>query len=306
MRRDQLFDEELKDRVPDDWKPRLEESNRFYQRAFMIDPLVSLRIISLVWGVDERGFRDYTSEGSRIYELYFEGFVDLSMSRYGLAYERFGRLARSVYDEEKHPEKVPNFLLWHRGLAAAHSLKYVAAIADFQKLLDRAERKEQEDVLMRVPLRTNEYRFMLGALERAAGHLDKAEALFKEAAANDLGLYMAHVYLAEIYEQQKRWSEALTERRRAVQSNPDDSSLELDVGMLLFNLEQTKDAEEPIEKAVAMNPRAALGHYLLGRIGEELGRPADAKAHLTQFVALAPHRLDDLVGDAKQRLAKLP
>jgi tetratricopeptide (TPR) repeat protein len=159
---------------------------------------------------------------------------------------------------------------------------------------------------MRVPLRTNEYRFMLAALERAAGHLDKAEARFKEAAANDLGLYMAHVYLADIYEQQKRWPEAVTEHQRAVDANPDDYSLELDLGMLLFNLEQTKEALGPIEKAVALCPRAALGHYLLGRIGEELGRPADAKTHLAQFVALAPHRLDDLVSDAKQRLAKLP
>jgi tetratricopeptide (TPR) repeat protein len=306
VRRDQLFDEEMRDRIPDAWKPRLEESNRFYQRAFMIDPLVSLRIISLVWRVDERGFRDYTSEESQLYQLYLEGFVDLSKGRYGLAYDRFVRLARTVYDEEKHPEKVPNFLLWHRGLAAAHSLKYDAAIADFQVLLDRAERKERQDALMRVPLRTNEYRFMLAALERAAGHLDKAEARFKEAAANDLGLYMAHVYLADIYEQQKRWPEAVTEHRRAVEANPDDYSLELDLGMLLFNLEQTKEAQGPIEKAVALYPRAALAHYLLGRIGEELGRPADAKTHLAQFVALAPHRLDDLVGDAKQRLAKLP
>lgn len=306
VRREELFEEEIKERVPDSWKPRLQESNRFYQRAFMIDPLVSLRIISLVWPVDERGFRDYTSQASQIYQLYFEGFVDLSKGRYGLAYERFGRLARTVYDEDKHPEKVPNFLLWHRGLAAAHTLKYDAAIADFQVLLDRAERKERQDELMRVPLRTNEYRFMLAALERAAGHLDRAAALFKEAAANDIGLYMAHVYLAEIYEQQQRWPEAVAERQRAVEANPDDVSLELDLGMLLFNLERTKEAEAPIERAVEQNPRIALGHYLLGRIDEEVGRPADAKAHLTQFVALAPHRLADLVGDARQRIAKLP
>jgi len=98
----------------------------------------------------------------------------------------------------------------------------------------------------------------------------------------------------------------VTEHQRAVEANPDDYSLELDLGMLLFNLEQTKEALGRIEKAVALCPRAALGHYLLGRIGEELGRPADAKTHLAQFVALAPHRLDDLVSDAKQRLAKLP
>ncbi len=56
--------------------PRYAE--RFYRRAFMIDPLVSLRIMSLVWPVDERGFGEYTSEESQLYQLYFEGFVDLS------------------------------------------------------------------------------------------------------------------------------------------------------------------------------------------------------------------------------------
>ena len=305
MRRPALFTEEMKDRVPDKWIPKVEESNRFYQRAFMINPLVSLQVLSLAFPVDERGFRDYTSAESQMYELFIEGFVDLSKGRYATAYQRLGRLADQVYDGTKHPDRVPNFILWHRGLAAAHSLRYDAAIADFQALLDRAEKKERQDVLMRIPLRTNEYRFMLASLQRAAGRLGKAEERFKEAAANDLGLYMAHVYLAEIYQDQKRWADAVAEYQRAVAANPEDFSLHLDLGTLLFNLEQTKEAEEPIRKAVALYPRNALGHYMLGRIDEELGRPAEAKDQFTSFVALAPSGLSELVPDARQRLAKL-
>ena len=305
MRRPSLFAEEIKDRVPDKWMSKVEEANRFYQRAFMINPLVSLQILSLAFPVDERGFRDYTSAESQMYELFVEGFIDLSKGRYATAYERLGRLARVVYDGEKHPDKVPNSILWYRGLAAAHSLRYDAAIADYQALLDRAEKKERQDDFMRIPLRTNEYRFMLASLQRAVGRLDRAEERFKEAAANDLGLYMAHVYLAEIYQDQKRWADAVTEYQRAVATNPEDFSLHLDLGTLLFNLEQTKEAEEPIRKAVALSPRNALGHYLLGRIDEELGRPAEAKEQYLSFVALAPSGLSELVPDAKQRLTKL-
>ncbi len=304
-RRRELFDEELRDRVPDKWKPTLEESNRFYQRAFLIEPLVGLRILSLAFPVDERGFRDYTSYESQMYELFVEGFVDLSKGRYATAHERLTRLVRVVYDGDKHPDKVLNFILWHRGLAAAHSLRYDAAIADFQTLLDRALKKENQNALMRIPLRTNEYRFMLAALQSAAGRPDQAEKLFQEAAANDLGLYMAHVYLAELYQEAKRWPDAVTEYQRAVAANPEDFSLELDLGTLLFNLERTAEAEEPIHRAVAIYPRNALGHYLLGRIQEELGRPAEAKAQFAQFVELVPSGLSDLVPDAKQRLAKL-
>src|SRR6266849_6147631 len=305
MRRPSLFTEEIKDRVPDKWMPKVEEANRFYQRAFMINPLVSLQILSLAFPVDERGFRDYTSAESQMYELFVEGFVDLIKGRYATAYERLEKLALVVYDGEKHPDKVPNFILWHRGLAAAHSLRYDAAIADYQALLDRAENKERQDAFMRIPLRTNEYRFMLASLQRAVGRLDKAEERFKEAAANDLGLYMAHVYLAEIYQDQKRWADAVTEYQRAIATNPEDFSLHLDLGTLLFNLERTKEAEEPIRKAVALSPRNALGHYLLGRIDEELGRPAEAKEQYLSFVALAPSGLGELVPDAQQRLTKL-
>jgi len=305
-RRPELYQEEIQGRVPDSWQSKLLEANRFYRQAFMLDPLIDLRILSLVFPLDERGFRDYTSEASQTYELYVEGFVDLTKGRYGLAYERLERLARVMYDGEKHPERVPDFLLWHRGLAAAHSGRFPSAVADFRALVERGERKERQDALMRIPLRTNEYRFMLAELEQRAHQPDIAEALLKEAVANDLGLYMAHVNLASMYEGQKRWPDAVSEWQRAVAANPEDFSLALDLGKLLFNLERTKEAEEPVQRAVALCPRDALGHYLLGRIHEELGRPSEAKDEFKRFIELAPSVLEDIVADARQRLAKLP
>ena len=43
-RRSSLADEENEDRVPDEWKAPLEQSDREYRRAMMIDPLVELRL----------------------------------------------------------------------------------------------------------------------------------------------------------------------------------------------------------------------------------------------------------------------
>src|SRR6267142_2166333 len=52
-RRTSLRDEELDGRVPDSWKPALKEANRFYQRAFRTDPMVTLNILSVAYDIEE-------------------------------------------------------------------------------------------------------------------------------------------------------------------------------------------------------------------------------------------------------------
>src|SRR5262245_18061323 len=42
--RDQLTEEEWENTVPKEWVPRVEESNRMYRRAIIVNPLVEVRI----------------------------------------------------------------------------------------------------------------------------------------------------------------------------------------------------------------------------------------------------------------------
>ncbi len=100
--------------------------------------------------------------------------------------------------------------------------------------------------------------------------------------------------------------QALLERQRAAESSGDDPTALFDYAAALFNVQRTAEAEDPLRRAVALNPRYAPTHYLLGRVAEELGRGPEARESYTRFLALAPNRLADLVADARERLAKLP
>lgn len=302
-RRTTLFNEQLKDRVPDSWKPAVAEAHRFYQRAFRTDPLVSLRVMGVALNIREPTILDYTSPEARAYELYYAWFVDLGLGRYRSAYDRLRWLADREFDEARHPERVPDFILWYRGLAAAHSSMYGPAIDDFRTLLKRTVDKLQRDEIVHVPLDDNEYRFMLAALHHAAGHADSALALYQESLEHDLGLVMAHTYMAALYESAGFNDEALLERRRAAEVSTDDPNALFEFAASLFNTGKVAEAEEPLRRAIALNPRYSPPYYLLGRALEELGRAEDARAMYQQFLSRSPQRLRDLRADTEQRLA---
>ncbi|HXF95355.1 MAG TPA: tetratricopeptide repeat protein [Gemmatimonadales bacterium] len=304
-RRPQLFTDEARGRVPRQWKDPLEEARRFSERAYLVDPLVSLEIISFAFPVDDSGFRDYTSAESKLYEYLYEWFVELGRGNYSKAYWLLDRLARRVYWGHKDRSRVPNYVLWYRGNAAARAGLLDSAVLDFETLLRRNLEEESKDELIAIPLRTNEYRYVLGVLHQLAGRRDTAVALFREALTHDVGLYMAHVRLAAMHDADGEAAAALAERRRAVETNPDDHSLLVELGVALAEAGELADGEETLRRAATASPRDAFPHYALGAITEHLGRTAEAREHFAQFLALAPKRLGNYAADARARLARL-
>ena len=304
-RRTSLADEEIRHNVPKDWKPIVEEAERFYKRAFRTDPLVSLGVMAIVNGGTEPQVTDFTPSGWLAYQRCCAWYFDLGLGRYRLASERLTKLAQREFDEAKHPEDVPDFLLNYRGLAEAHSLQYDAAIADFRRLLDRTLKKAQRDEIVHVPLNDNDYRFILARLHHLAGHGDSAIARYQESLEHDLGLVMAHSYLAVVYDESGRAADAMVERHRATEVAEDDPTAWFDLAVSLFNTGQTVAADDPLRRAIKLNTRFAPPYYLLGRVTEELGLPDEAREHYAKFLALAPLRFDHLRGDAEQRLERL-
>ena len=304
-RRDVLAAEEYRGVVPSALKPAVEEARKFYQLAFRTDPLVDLRSFSVIYEIEDVNSTRLTALQHMQYLRYVAWRDDLGKGRYDDAHERLRKLGQDTFDEAKHPERVPDFVLWYRGLAAAHSRQYAAAMVDFQALLDRTLKQEQKDEIVHVPLRDNEYRFMLASLNQMSGHLDRAAALYREALERDLGLVMAHTYLAAIHDAAGHPDSALIERQRAAEQEDDPTAL-FDYAASLFNLQRTIDAETPLLKAVKLNPRYAPAYYLLGRVEEELGLGAEARDAYTKFLALAPQKLRDLIADAQHRLTTLP
>ena len=305
-RRPSLWDDEGRGHVPDSWKPILDEAHGFYQRAMRIDPMVNLQIMSVAFEIEEPTVADVGARDWLVYQRYYAWFVDLGFGRYRSARDRLRKLGQQEYDEAKHPDRVPDYVLWYRGLAEAHTLQFDSALTNFRVLLDRSLKATHRDEIIHVPLQDNEYRFVLATLHDYAGHTDSAVALYQEALEHDLGLVMAHRYLAGIYDRAGRPADVLLELRRAAEISTDDPTAPFELATALFNAGFVEEAKEPLRNAVTMNARYAPPYYLLGRVAEDDGHPVEAREQYTRFLALAPLRLEVLRADAEQRLGKLP
>jgi tetratricopeptide (TPR) repeat protein len=302
-RRPKLWNEKYEDKVPQELKAAVEESDRMYRRAFLVSPLVDMRII---------GAASPRSGGGSVvggfYDFYFQSFDDVMEGNYEQAYGRFARMHRERRLAGPGQPKLPLSFRWFEALAAAHTKRYDEAAESFQMLIDQSiadERKLEEEELVRIPLRTNEYRYFLATVRQAAGEKEKALELFQGVLEADIGLYMAHVQRANIYESDRRYAEALEERQRAINANPDDPSLLTDLGVTLGKSGKWQEAEETLKQAAEANLRDPRPYFWMGLCQVEQGKRAEAKASLTRFVATAPSRWEPQINLANQRLARL-
>ena len=233
------------------------------------------------------------------------GLGAFGAARYELAYGALDLWVQRAYPQ-KPVDSIPDFLFLYRGLAAGHQRAYNRAIADFQVLLARSLKAESADTLLPFPLQTNDYRYVLGVLHQTWGKHTAAMALYQDAIAADLGLYMAHVRLAQIYRASRVWSQAALEAQRAIETNPDDPTAVRDLGVILSEAGRWPEAEEALQRAAAANPRDPRAVYHLGVVRQQLAKPAEARETLSRFIAIAPAtRYERELADARQRLATL-
>jgi Flp pilus assembly protein TadD len=303
-RRPKLWEEEAKRKVPPAWRDALAESDRNYRRTFLLDPMVDLKVVALILPPTERAeagvnATKYQADLINGYEYFWD-------ARYYEAFELLDRTIQRVAGKDR-PEKIPERLLWYRGLAAAHADKSDVALADFRLLMDRALEREKSDSVVRfASLASNDLRYVLATLTRKAGRPDDAIALLQESLTHDLSLYMAHAQLATIHEQRMRWPEAVAERERALETNPDDPSLLLDLGTTLAKARRFAEARDALQRAMQANPRNARIPFTLGQVQMLLGDRAGARESYVRFVAIAPSYFRPQIREATETLASLP
>lgn len=272
----------------------VERFYRLYRRAFMIDPLVDIRIAVAT---------EYRVGHVDRFDRALYAYND---SKWEEAVRRFSELAADSSDYRGERGNVLERILFYQGLAAARLGRHALAINAFTRLVDRSQRREETDTLHRWPLRTNEYRYILAYLNQRAGNLIEAIPLFHQVLETDIGLFMAHVQLASIYEADRKWPQALASRRNAVNANPEDPTLLLDLGATLAKAGQWPEAEATLRQAMEANSRDARIPYYLGIVQQQLAKKDDARAAFTRFLAIAPSRYERQIADAKQRLTSLP
>jgi len=302
--RSTLWDEVSERRVPDDWKQRMEESDYFFRRGYMIDPLVELRAGDVVRSRSTAYLQEMELYFGEHIRDYFDGLDQYFMGEYQKAFDRLTRVLNAL-DADRHPDRVPSTVLWWHGMASARVEHWPEAIQDFDRLMDRSLEPTRKDSLVHFPLRTNEYRYILAYLKQRSGSANEAIDLYREAITNDIGLYMAHVRLAELYETAQMLPQAIASRRNAVNANPEDESLLLDLGKALAAAGELQEAASVLRQAAAANPRDPRPPFYLGLVLEQMGQKDEARAAFTQFTVLAPSRYERQINIAKQHLANL-
>jgi tetratricopeptide (TPR) repeat protein len=271
----------------------VQQFERLYRRAFLIDPLVDIRIVvATEWRGGTIGRLD------RALYAYDDG-------KWDEAFRRFGDMLADSADYRGEKSRLYEEIIWYHALAGARLGRYEPAIRDLSDLIDRSQRREASDTISRWPLRTNEYRYTLAFLKQRASDPQGALQMYREALASDLGLYMAHVHMAEIYEAAGMWVDAVAARRGAVAANPDDPSLLLDLGKTLANAGHWTEAEGSLQEAADANPRDVRVYFYLGAVEQQLGKAESARAAFSRFISLAPTRYGPQVTNAKQRIAGL-
>jgi tetratricopeptide (TPR) repeat protein len=305
-RRPKLWEDIYKRNRPDSINQLIQQWRQHESAALLIDPLVNLAIIGATrpskdvrWDMYE-GAREY-------YDIFYQGYDDVEQGRYEDAYYNFNRLLDQYREEiSRDPKRAPEEWIWWRALAASRvPAKYDVAVVDFQELLARSTGREMSDTLYHVPLNTNQLRYFIASLYQRSGKLVEAVSLYREALTNDIGLYIAYVKLADLFESQRRYEEALVERQRAINANPDDPSLLLDLGVTLGKSGDFAKAIEVLDQASEAGPRDPRTAFWLGLAHMQVNNRDAAKTHFSRFVAMAPSRMTQQITLARQKLAEL-
>jgi tetratricopeptide (TPR) repeat protein len=292
--------------IPRDLREMVEAADREWRHAFMIDPMVDLKIIGATYssGIDQWLVQDALGD---VWGNYFQASIDCYEGRYQSCEQRFTRVIDDFQDAGPGIT-TPDGVYFLRGLAAARINNFDRAIRDFRMLIGREEeRKEEleEKDLVRIPLRINEFRYFVASFTHAAGSTNEAVGLYREAAENDLGLYMAHVRMANIFEAQRDYPRAIEERRRAINANPDDATLHLDLGIALGKSGNFPEAEKSIRVTTERIPRHVEAWFWLGLALEQQGKRAEARDAYQQVVTLAPSRMKARADAARAKVAAL-
>lgn len=301
-RNPRLWDEKKEARAEGALADQLEEAARLRRLAFMLDPMVDLKVLGAV--VPPRA-PIKTAGGSDPYVDLVRGLETFWVGAYGESYRRFDHLIGMVHKYGSGP--IPGFLLWYRGLAAAHTNQYPAALRDIGELFDRAAAADTAASLVYQPfVRSNELRYIMAIIQVQAGQSDTAALLLQQALETDLGLYPAHSVLASIHESRRQWSAAVVERRRALEAHPDDPALLFDLGRTLAQSGRHLEAIRVLRGAMAANQRNARIPYLCGMSAMKIEDAKMARQCFERFLALAPSRFASQVEEVQHQLATLP
>lgn len=185
---------------------------------------------------------------------------------------------------------------FQEGVAATKGGNFPEAIAKFQ-----------ETIKMR-PTCFDCY-YNMGIAHYQAKELDKAEAAFKEAIKHNANSAAPYTALANLYNSQKRFDEAVAMTNQATKlggaaGGGASADAAFNQGVVLWNASKYEEARAQFEQAVKLKPDFAEAHFRLGMAYLNLGKMAEARTPMETYLKLAPTGPN--ADMAKQILTSLP
>lgn len=117
---------------------------------------------------------------------------------------------------------------------------------------------------------------------------DVTFAMFERVPAS----YRVHELSAEIFEIENRYSDAVTEYRKAIALNPNAPDLHFHLGRAILlqshSPEALQQASAEFKSELKVSPEDSASEFQLGQLAQAQGKTADAKAHFERAVSLSP------------------
>jgi tetratricopeptide (TPR) repeat protein len=189
-------------------------------------------------------------------------------------------------------------------MSYALNKSYKEAIADFQSIADSTESMNKKKILP-IYINTAEMYFLIGCAQSQLANYPEAETAFQKALTEDYSYYMAHYYLADIYNKQGRFNDALGELDAALLVAPNDAIMHYNKAVFLFQMKKYADALDEYENTVKINPKLYKAHYNAAIIYEAMKNKAKALEYYQGFLNNAPLREEALIAKAKEKINAL-
>jgi tetratricopeptide (TPR) repeat protein len=267
----------------------------YYRKAFLLNPLVNPRPLAAVDSIAGGAPPDMR-----------DGVTALYQGNYALAFARLDEAKTTTIEAfNGSTNTLPWSLLWLHGLASAHIDSFEVAAQDFDNLLRQAKNREELHGDTSPPFSSNDYRYLVATMMYLGGHHEEAVAGLTRAVETDGSLFGARVSMAQIYGANGLWSRAINECQLAVDANPDDPGLLVELAATMIRGSRDADALQVLDHAARLNPRDPRIPFLTGHAALGAGRTEDARKSFTQFLAIAPSTYRVQIDQAKAELERL-
>jgi len=130
--------------------------------------------------------------------------------------------------------------------------------------------------------------FLAGCRAEEAGDLERAETCYREAIELEPSLAAAHTNLGNLAHRRGASSDARRAYQRALDLDPDQPEARFNLANLLDEMGETDLALAELLAVCSRHPSFADAHYNLGLLLYRLGGMAQARHHLSHYVALDP------------------